>query len=161
MARTHQEGLGSRSAAMPEVPERDEDRFVDQRARRDRAHPAPPEGLWEQGVRVLPTAPPEASAEWVIEPCYDDPFPGLRYRTDHDVRERLIPRDRCGAPPDEAEIGMFPAVLPSLGRFARRLNAIEACLTSDLTPPARSCYISTMKALIQTGSSGGRGVRAV
>jgi len=27
-------------------------------------------------------------------------------------------------------------------------------LTSDLTSPARSYYISTMKALIQTGSSG-------
>lgn len=45
-------------------------------------------GLWQQGVRVLPAracpepcpkgsgswAPPEI-AEWVIEPCYDDPFP--------------------------------------------------------------------------------------
>ena len=32
-------------------------------------------GLWEQGVRVFPArAPPEAD-EWVIESCYDDPFP--------------------------------------------------------------------------------------
>jgi len=46
------------------------------------------------------------------------------------------------------------AVLRTLGRFARRLNAIEACLTSDLTSPARFGYNSAMKALIQTGSSG-------
>ena len=37
------------------------------------------------------------------------------------------------------------AVLRSLGRFTRVLNAIEACLTSDLTSPARFRYISTMK----------------
>jgi hypothetical protein len=57
------------------------------------------------------------------------------------VRLQTVPKSACRA------------VLPSLGRFARRLNAIEACLTSDLTPPARCGYISTMKALIQTGSS--------
>lgn len=32
-------------------------------------------GLWEQGVRVLPSRAPPESAEWVIEPCFDDPFP--------------------------------------------------------------------------------------
>ena len=32
-------------------------------------------GLWEQGVRVLPARAPPEIAEWVIEPCYDDPFP--------------------------------------------------------------------------------------
>ena len=32
-------------------------------------------GLWEQGVRVLPARAPPEVAEWVIEPCYDDPFP--------------------------------------------------------------------------------------
>ena len=34
------------------------------------------------------------------------------------------------------------------------MNALEARLKPDLTAPARSCYISTMKALIQTGSCG-------
>jgi hypothetical protein len=34
------------------------------------------------------------------------------------------------------------------------LNALEARLLPELTSPARFCYISTMKALIQTGSSG-------
>ena len=29
----------------------------------------------EQGVRVLPARAPPEVAEWVIEPCYDDPFP--------------------------------------------------------------------------------------
>ena len=32
-------------------------------------------GLWQQGVRVLPARAPPEVAEWVIEPCYDDPFP--------------------------------------------------------------------------------------
>jgi hypothetical protein len=32
-------------------------------------------GLWEQGVRVLPARAPPEVAEWVIEPCYNDPFP--------------------------------------------------------------------------------------
>ena len=32
-------------------------------------------GLWEQGVRVLPARAPPEIAEWVIEPCFDDPFP--------------------------------------------------------------------------------------
>ena len=32
-------------------------------------------GLWEQGVRDLPARAPPEVAEWVIEPCYDDPFP--------------------------------------------------------------------------------------
>ena len=32
-------------------------------------------GLWEQGVRVLPSRAPPEVAEWVIEPCFDDPFP--------------------------------------------------------------------------------------
>ncbi len=48
-------------------------------------------GLWVQGVRVFPARAPPEAAEWVIEPCYDDPFPclprrseaktGLRHRT--------------------------------------------------------------------------------
>ena len=48
-------------------------------------------GLWEQGVRVFPTRAPPEPDQWVIEPCYDDPFPclprrseaktGLRHRT--------------------------------------------------------------------------------
>jgi hypothetical protein len=48
----------------------------------------------------------------------------------------------------------WPVVLLHLGRFTRALNALDARLKPDLTPPARFCYISTMKALIQTGSSG-------
>jgi len=32
-------------------------------------------GLWEQGVRVSPSRAPPEIAEWVIEPCFDDPFP--------------------------------------------------------------------------------------
>ena len=32
-------------------------------------------GLWEQGVRVAPARAPPTPSEWVIEPCYDDPFP--------------------------------------------------------------------------------------
>ena len=32
-------------------------------------------GLWEQGVRVSPARAPPEIAEWVIEPCCDDPFP--------------------------------------------------------------------------------------
>ncbi|AKJ65213.1 transposase [Kiritimatiella glycovorans] len=32
-------------------------------------------GLWQQGVRVSPARAPPEIAEWVIEPCYDDPFP--------------------------------------------------------------------------------------
>ena len=32
-------------------------------------------GLWEQGVRVSPAGAPPEIAEWVIEPCCDDPFP--------------------------------------------------------------------------------------
>ena len=32
-------------------------------------------GLWEQGVRVFPARAPPKPDEWVIEPCYDDPFP--------------------------------------------------------------------------------------
>jgi hypothetical protein len=32
-------------------------------------------GLWEQGVRVLTARAPPEVAEWVIEPCSDDPFP--------------------------------------------------------------------------------------
>jgi hypothetical protein len=33
------------------------------------------EGGWQQGVRVSPARAPPEIAEWVIEPCYDDPFP--------------------------------------------------------------------------------------
>ena len=61
-------------------------------------------GLWEQGVRVSPARAPPEIAEWVIEPCCDDPFPclprrseaktGLRHRTGDDVRERLSARGR-------------------------------------------------------------------
>jgi len=47
----------------------------------------------------------------------------------------------------------WPVVLLHLGRFTRALNALDARLKPDLTPPARFCYISTMKALIQAGSS--------
>jgi len=32
-------------------------------------------GLWEQGVRVFPARAPPEPDEWIIEPCYDDPFP--------------------------------------------------------------------------------------
>ena len=32
-------------------------------------------GLWSQGVRVSPARAPPEIAEWVIEPCFDDPFP--------------------------------------------------------------------------------------
>jgi hypothetical protein len=32
-------------------------------------------GLWGQGVRVLMARALPEIAEWVIEPCYDDPFP--------------------------------------------------------------------------------------
>ena len=32
-------------------------------------------GLWEQGVRVSPAQAPPPTTEWVIEPCFDDPFP--------------------------------------------------------------------------------------
>ena len=32
-------------------------------------------GLWEAGVRVSPARAPPEPREWVIEPCYDDPFP--------------------------------------------------------------------------------------
>lgn len=32
-------------------------------------------GLWEQGVRVAPARAPPEVAEWVIEPCDNDPFP--------------------------------------------------------------------------------------
>ena len=32
-------------------------------------------GLWVQGVRVFPARAPPEPDEWVIEPCYDDPFP--------------------------------------------------------------------------------------
>jgi len=32
-------------------------------------------GLWLQGVRVFPARAPPKPDEWVIEPCYDDPFP--------------------------------------------------------------------------------------
>jgi hypothetical protein len=32
-------------------------------------------GLWVQGVRVSPARAPPEIAEWVIEPCLDDPFP--------------------------------------------------------------------------------------
>ncbi len=37
-------------------------------------------GLWEQGVRVFPARAPPEPDEWVIEPCYDDPFPCLPRR---------------------------------------------------------------------------------
>jgi hypothetical protein len=48
----------------------------------------------------------------------------------------------------------YQVVLWSLGRFARSLNALEARLQLNWTPPARFCYIFTMKVLMQTGSSG-------
>ncbi len=32
-------------------------------------------GLLEQGVRVLPARAPPDVVDWVIEPCFDDPFP--------------------------------------------------------------------------------------
>ena len=57
-----------------------------------------------QVVRVSPARAPPEIAEWVIEPCCDDPFPclprrseaktGLRHRTGDDVRERLSARGR-------------------------------------------------------------------
>ncbi|MGQ9669704.1 MAG: transposase [Desulfosoma sp.] len=75
MARTHQESLGSRPAAGSEMPERNAYRFSHRRPRGDRAHPAPSGLLWKQGVRVLPARAPPEVAEWVIEPCHDDPFP--------------------------------------------------------------------------------------
>ena len=31
--------------------------------------------LWQQGVRILPARGPPEPADWVIEPCLDDPFP--------------------------------------------------------------------------------------
>jgi hypothetical protein len=30
-------------------------------------------GLWQQGIRVA--SGPAPPADWVIEPCFDDPFP--------------------------------------------------------------------------------------
>ena len=75
-------------------------------------------GLWEQGVRVFPVRAPPEPDEWVIEPCYDDPFPclprrseaktGLRHRTGYGVRERLSPRATSVLPPN----GDFPASEP-------------------------------------------------
>ena len=72
-------------------------------------------GLWEQGVRAFPARAPPEPDEWVIESCYDDPFPcpprrseaktGLRHRTGYGVRERLSPRARSGLPPNRD----FPA----------------------------------------------------
>ena len=39
-------------------------------------------GLWEQGVRVFPARAPPEPDEWVIESCYDDPFPCLPRRSE-------------------------------------------------------------------------------
>ncbi len=89
-------------------------------------------GLWVQGVRVFPARAPPEAAEWVIEPCYDDPFPclprrseaktGLRHRTGYGVGERLSPRARSGLPPN----GDFPASAP--------FRAVR----SGLEPPGRA-----------------------
>ena len=67
-------------------------------------------GLWAKSVRVTPARAPPEPDEWVIEPCYDDPFPclprrseaktGLRHRTGYGLRERLNARDRRGPSPD-------------------------------------------------------------
>ena len=32
-------------------------------------------GLWELGVRVASARAPPPPAEWVLDPCFDDPFP--------------------------------------------------------------------------------------
>ena len=45
-------------------------------------------GLWEQGVRVFPARAPPEPDEWVIEPCYDDPFPCLPRRIPLSGRRR-------------------------------------------------------------------------
>ena len=39
-------------------------------------------GLWETGVRVSPARAPPEPGDWVIEPCYDDPFPCLPRRSE-------------------------------------------------------------------------------
>ena len=39
-------------------------------------------GLWVQGVRVFPARAPPEPDEWVIESCYDDPFPCLPRRSE-------------------------------------------------------------------------------
>jgi hypothetical protein len=58
------------------------------------------------------------------------------------VRLQTVPNSSCRV------------LLLPLGYFARVLNALDARLRPELTSPARFCYISTMKVLIQTGSSG-------
>jgi hypothetical protein len=39
------------------------------------------EGGWQQGVRLSPARAPPESADRVIEPCYDDPFPDYHVTT--------------------------------------------------------------------------------
>ena len=46
-------------------------------------------GLWEQGVRVTPARAPPEIAEWVVEPCFNDPFPD--YDTEPACRELAEP----------------------------------------------------------------------
>jgi len=47
----------------------------------------------------------------------------------------------------------WPVVLLHLGRFTRALNALDARLKPDLTPPAEFATFRSMNALLQTGSS--------
>ena len=53
LARVDQEGLGGRSSALPEVPERDAHRFSDRRQSRDRMYPAPPWALATARARCV------------------------------------------------------------------------------------------------------------
>ncbi len=95
-------------------------------------------GLWETGVRVSPARAPPEPGEWVIEPCYDDPFPCLPRRSE--AKTGL--RHRTGL-----------LVLRSLGVGGGQTQTVEtnatgtACLApalrSALTHPAPSHTLHT------------------
>ena len=114
-------------------------------------------GLWRQGVRVFPARAPPELDEWVIESCYNDPFPclprrseaktGLRHRTGYDVRERLSPRARSVQPPN----GDFPLPARPSGRSEAASNRPEGLQRLCLTHPAPSHTLHIVTSLLQTG----------